>query len=617
VTGPSSIADDGPVALTHGPRTRADLPSSIDIQRRGWILMRISRVFVGIVTAAFAVACGSDGVTDPGPLPVLGLAATPKGATSIELSFTGTSGDASYAVERATGAGGAFASAGSIPAPASGGTVTWIDSGLEPSMMYRYRVTTLRGSGSSNPSGEVSVSTLAFGNATATINQDIAASRTLFADTAYTISGFVHVLNGATLTIQPGTIIKGDYGVLGSSLLIMRGARINAVGTATSPIVFTSSRPVGQRQPGDWGGLIIVGNAPGNRSGVVNIEGAGTDGSAIVSGRNYPVQYSGGSVANDNSGTLAYVRVEFSGYAPIQDQEFNSFTFSAVGSGTRASYLEALAGLDDSFEFFGGGFDLDHLVAFETADDVLDMSEGFSGRIQFVLAQATTQLTPRTGAGFYATDLQGIENDGCNGTGCDQGFDSTPFTMPLVANFTLIGCGRPSCVGSGGGYGLMLRRGTGGYFVNGVVARWPSGAASLRDAATYGRAGSTIAPAATADLQLRNVLAAEVPRFFQANTATPATQFELDLAANGLTLSAATAASLFTGVPAVGATPTSIDDFDFTPVANSPVATGGLAAFTGAIATKAGSFVTATPYVGGAAPGGPKWWQGWTSYARN
>jgi hypothetical protein len=382
--------------------------------------------------------------------------------------------------------------------------------------------------------------------------------------------------------------------------------------------VFTSSRPAGQRQPGDWGGLVLVGNAPNNRSGVVNIEGSGTDGTAIVSGKNYPVQYNGGNAATDNSGTLAYVRVEFSGFAPIQDQEFNSFTFAAIGSGTRASYLESLAGLDDSYEFFGGGFDLDHLVAFETADDVLDMSEGFSGRIQFVVAQSTTQLTPRTGAGFYSVDLEGIENDGCNGTGCDLGFNSTPFTMPLVANFTIIGCGQASCVGSGGGHGMMLRRGTGGYYVNGVIARWPTDGVSLRDAATYDRAGATATPAATADLQLRNIVFAETNgKLFQANTATPATQFALDPAANNLTLSAATAASLFTAIPAVGATPTSINEFDFSPAAGSSIATAGLATFTGAIATKAGTFVTGTAYAGGAAPGGTKWWTGWTSYSRN
>ena len=580
--------------------------------------MRISRVFVAMVAVALAVACGSDnGVTDPGPQPVLGLAATPKGATTLTISFTGTPGDASYSVERATGASGAFAVAGTVAAPAAGGTVTWDDTGLTPNTLYRYRVTTVRGAANSSPSGEISATTGAPGGSSLTINQDISANRTLYPDTAYTISGFVHVANGATLTILPGTIIKGDYNVLGSSLMIMRGAKINAVGTAAAPIVFTSSRPAGQRQPGDWGGLIIVGNAPDNRSGVVNIEGSGTDGAAVVSGKNYPVQYSGGTVATDNSGTLAYVRVEFSGYAPLQDQEFNSFTFAAVGSGSRASYLESLAGLDDSFEFFGGGFDLDHLVAFETADDVLDMSEGFNGRIQFVVAQATSQLVPRTGAGFYSVDLEGIENDGCNGTGCDLGFNSTPLTTPLVANFTLIGCGQASCVGSGGGYGMMLRRGTGGYYVNGVVARWPSGAVSLRDAATYARAGSTTTPAATADLQVRNVYAADVPRFFQANTATPATQFDLDLTANALTLSATAAASLFTSIPAVGAAPTSINDFDFSPAANSPLATAGLATLTGAIAAKAGTFVTGTSYVGGAAPGGPKWWQGWTSYARN
>jgi hypothetical protein len=580
--------------------------------------MRISRVFAATVAMTLAAACGSDSVTDPGPQPVLGLAATPKGATSIQLSFNGSAGDASYAVERAAGANGAFASATSIPAPSAGGSVTWTDTGLVASTVYRYRVTTVRGAQTGTPSAEVSATTMSFGNAAATINQDVTASRTLYADTAYTISGFVHVLNGATLTIQPGTIIKGDYGVLGSSLMIMRGAKINAVGTAAAPIVFTSSRPVGQRQPGDWGGLILVGNAPNNRSGVVTIEGSGTDGTTVVSGKNYPVQYNGGNAATDNSGTLAYVRVEFSGFAPLQDQEFNSFTFAAIGSGTRASYLESLAGLDDSFEFFGGGFDLDHLVAFETADDVLDMSEGFSGRIQFVVAQSTTQLTPRTGAGFYSVDLEGIENDGCNGTGCDLGHNSTPFTIPLVANFTIIGCGQASCVGAGGGHGMMLRRGTGGYYVNGVIARWPTDGISLRDTASYVRAGSSQTPSATADLQVRNIVFAETNgKIFQANTATPATQFALDATANNLTLSAATAASLFTAIPAVGATPTSINDFDFTPAAGSPIATAGLSAFTGAIATKAGAFVTATAYAGGVAPGGPKWWQGWTLYVRN
>src|SRR4029078_12932530 len=105
--------------------------------------------------------------------------------------------------------------------------------------------------------------------ATADITGDITANRRLYADTTYILKGFIHVANGATLTIQAGTTIKGDFNTLGSSLFVLRGAKIQAIGTADAPIVFTSSRAAGSRQPGDWGGLILVGNAPSNRSGNV------------------------------------------------------------------------------------------------------------------------------------------------------------------------------------------------------------------------------------------------------------------------------------------------------------------------------------------------------------
>jgi hypothetical protein len=243
------------------------------------------------------------------------------------------------------------------------------------------------------------------------------------------------------------------------------------------------------------------------------------------------------------------------------------------------------------------------------------MSEGWQGRMQYLIGMNTVQLVPRTGGGFYSVDVEGIENDGCNGTGCDLGFNSAPFTIPLVANFTLIGCGQQSCMGASGGHGMMLRRGTGGYYVNGVLARWSADGISIRDAATYDRAGATKTPSATADLQIRNIVFAETNNLaFQAPSAT---QFDLDMTANNLTLSTATAASLFTAIPAVGAAPTSIAAFDFTPVAGSAIATGGLATFTGAVLAKAGTVVTPTAYIGAVAPGGTKWWQGWTNYARN
>lgn len=583
-------------------------------------LSRWTLAVTAVLAGSILSGCSSDSATAPSaPNPILGLLATAKSSSSVQYSFNSVAGDGSYLVERAEGATGTFATDTTITAPASATPIAVTRGGLKASTVYRFRVTTVKGGVSSVPSGEASATTLSLGNASADITTDITANRTLFADTVYTLKGFIHVANGATLTIQPGTKIQGDFNTVGSSLWILRGAKLQAVGTAELPIVFTSSRAAGQRQPGDWGGLLFVGNAPDNRSGIVNVEGSGVDGSAVVSGKNYFVQYNGGTVATDNSGTISYVRVEFAGYAPLVDQEFNSFTFAAIGSGTRVSYVESLAGLDDAFEFFGGGFDFTNAIAFETADDMFDMSEGWSGRMQYLIGYNSVQLVPRTGAGFYSVDIQGIENDGCNGTGCDLGFNSTPYTIPLVSNFTLIGCGSTDCSGTGGGYGMMLRRGTGGYYVNGVLARWARGGVSLRDSLTFDRAGRSATPdVATSDLVVRNVLFAETPTVFQAPGApTAAQQNAFDLAGNNLTNSTALATALFTALPATGVAPANLAAFDFTPVAGSAIATGGMTTFAGKIATKAGSFMTGTAYLGAVAPAGPKWWQGWSTYARN
>lgn len=574
---------------------------------------------VAIFFTAFGAACGSDSNSTTAPKvldPVIGVSATAMSSSSVKVTFTSRAGDNSFTIERAEGSG-SFAQAGTVAAPATPGTVTYTDNGLKVNTQYRYRVTATSGSLTSAPSSEVFVITPNVGNAAADITTDISASRTLYADTVYTLKGFIHVANGATLTIQPGTKVQGDYNTPASTLLILRGAKLQAVGTADLPIVMTSSRPIGNRQPGDWGGLVFVGNAPSNRSGNVIIEGSGTDGTQVVGGKNYEVTYSGGTVATDNSGTVQYLRVEFAGYAPSLNNEFNGFTFAAIGSGTRMSYLQTLAPLDDSYEFFGGGFDIDHLVAFETADDILDMSEGFVGRIQYVIGYNSVQLTPRTGAGFYATDLEGIENDGCNGSGCDNGFDQTPLTIPLVANVTLIGCGNVNCVGAGGGFGMMLRRGTGGYYINSVFARFPVAGISLRDAETFKRANNAAIPdLATSDLIVRNDYFAETPALFQAAAAGPPAQNVLDAAGNSLTLSTGLAKPLFVNLPETGSVPSGIGGFDFTPAAGSPITTGGMNAFTGKIQTKAGTFVVPTPYMGAVAPGGTKWWQGWTVYFR-
>jgi hypothetical protein len=507
-------------------------------------------------------------------------------------------------------------------APATPGAINFDDTGLKANTDYQYRVVAVRGTAQSDPSTTVTVKTPQIAGQTIEVTQDITANTTWTKNNTYLLKGFIHVLNGATLTIEAGTKVLGDFNTLGSSLFILRGAKINAVGTATEPIVFTSSQPAGQRKSGDWGGLIIVGNATLNRSGVdIELEGTNTDTrQPPVSGTNYSVKYNGGTTDTDDSGELRYVRVEFAGFAPSQNAELNSFTFAAVGSGTRLSNLQALAGLDDSFEWFGGAVSATNLVSYDAGDDHFDMSEGFRGRLQNVIALQTRSFAAgdiRSGAGAPASDPQGIENDGCEGAGCTLGRNSTPLTTPVVANFTLIGTGDAASSGSSGGVGMMLRRGVGGWYVNGILARWPRAAISIRDSETFARAGGSATPnLATSDLAVKNVLIAQSAAPFQSGGSS--TQNSFDLAGNAIANNTTAAlGSLFTAFPATVDGSTTAAEFDWTPPTGSPATGGGLAMFTGKLATAAGTAVTGTSYVGAAQPGGTKWWQGWTAYARN
>lgn len=447
-----------------------------------------------------------------------------------------------------------------------------------------------------------------------TISEDITSNRTLHADTVYTISGFIKVTNGATLTIEPGTIIQGDYDVLGSSLFILRGARIVANGTAANPIVFTSSRPVGQRRPGDWGGIIIVGNGIINRASPANIEGTGTN--EVL---NPSQNYAGGNNNADNSGTLRYVRIEYAGFPTASDQELNTLTMAAVGSGTTIEYVQAHMGLDDAFEWFGGAVDARYLVSYETGDDHFDMSEGYVGRIQYAIGFQSFQQDPRPGlSGGVATDPQGLENDGCWAGTCNGGTNNTnaePYTIPVVANFTLIGAPQGAWETPSGNIGMMLRRGTGGLYVNGVVARYSRAGISVRGENTNARATE-------GNLAVRNVYVTDIVNstIFQTGSGTgESAQYQLDLTANNITAGTALASALFTALPTTSAT-TTADDFDWQPAAGSPIATGGLTSFTSlpaALQARAQGFITPTSYRGAAAPTGPRWWEGWTNYARN
>ncbi|MEK6597206.1 MAG: hypothetical protein AABY91_02655, partial [Gemmatimonadota bacterium] len=311
-----------------------------------------------------------------------------------------------------------------------------------------------------------------------TLTGNITASRTLFKDTTYTLSGFVKVQSGATLTIQAGTRVLGDTTVPGSSLWILRGARVDAQGTAAAPIVFTSARSAGNRKPGDWGGIVIVGNGITNRQSGAPIFTEGPQGASEI--------YTGGTNNADNSGTLRYVRIEFAGYDLTgTGQELNSLSSYVVGSGTTYEYIQTFAGLDDSFEFWGGAVDARYLVSYESGDDHFDWSEGYRGQQQFLIGLQTQRIQPRPGTGGLSSDPQGFEGDGCPSgeAGCALGNDTQAFSIPVFANYTLVGAPAGN-ISSSGDNGMVLRRGTGGYFTNGIVTRWQRQGFTICDSRT-------------------------------------------------------------------------------------------------------------------------------------
>lgn len=257
----------------------------------------------------------------------------------------------------------------------------------------------------------------------------IAANTTWTADKIYLLKGFVRVGNdptvtdipaknsGPTLTIQPGTVIYGDKETKGT-LVIQRGAKIIAEGTATSPIVFTSESAVGTKEPGDWGGLVICGRASNNQpGGVFELEGG------------YKAFSGGGTAPDDadNSGSLKYVRIEYAGVPINPNQEVNSLTMGAVGSGTKIEYVMCTYGLDDSFEWFGGTVNAKYLIAFKGLDDDFDVDFGFSGFVQFGLGVRGATLADQSGSNGFEVDNNG------------QGSDAAPFTSGTFSNMTIIG----------------------------------------------------------------------------------------------------------------------------------------------------------------------------------
>jgi hypothetical protein len=537
------------------------------------------------------------------------LSAVALSPTSIRLTWTGPATATGYIVQRASGS-----DAFSTIAPAVT-TTSYTDEGLAPATTYNYRVATLKGTDTSTTWAMASVGSGQ--KVTVTLAGNLTTTRTLTADTNWVLSGFYKVRSGGVLVIKPGTVIVGDTLVPGSSLWIVKGGKIDAQGTSAQPIVFTSQAAPGNRHPGDWGGVIIVGKAVANR-GCPNTANPSCVNSTLTEGpagsvQNSAEDYAGGTDPNDNSGTMRYVRIEFGGYAVQENQELNGLSMYAVGRGTTLEYIESMSGLDDSFEFFGGSVDVRYLVSYEAGDDHFDWTEGYNGRGQYLIALQSYKPTPRAGAGFFSADPRGFEGDGCENDkpGCPD-YHTKPYSMPVWANFTLVGTGAGVFAGvsSNNSTGATVRRGSGGTLINGVIARFQGTGLNVVDQQTDQRRQED-------SLFISNVLFASNAG---GNFNPAGTNFgQLTNFPNNED-SQADPSSLFAGLPTAGTAPT-LPTLDWTPSASSPLRLGGLTTLPTRVAARVNGFyggtIQGTSYRGAADPAGTKWWAGWTNYARN
>ena len=334
-----------------------------------------------------------------------------------------------------------------------------------------------------------------------TVTGSVSANTTWTRNNVYLIRGFVYVTTGAVLTIEPGTIIKGATRDLdpegqsrGGTLIVEQGARLEAKGTATQPIVFTSSKAPGQRTYGDWGGIVLIGRAPTNRPGSTLFEGG-------IRG-----QYGTGNTANDNSGTLEYVRIEFPGIAlsATANSEVNGLTLYGVGSDTKIDHVQVSYSGDDAFEWFGGTVNAKYLVAHRTFDDDWDTDFGFTGKVQFGVSLRDPEYADQSGSNGFESDNFGGTQAGEPATAMNNGL---PLTAPIfanISNFVTTGAPSTATVKGSGGYqsAMHLRRNTSISIYNSVFVGYPEG---LR---LEGTPTGTLANTASGGLELQGIVLA-------------------------------------------------------------------------------------------------------------
>jgi hypothetical protein len=280
-------------------------------------------------------------------------------------------------------------------------------------------------------------------------------TQTLTAANRYLIKGQVFVQTGQVLTIEPGTIIYGERRSKGT-LIINEGGRIEARGTAANPIVFTSNQAQGERDRGDWGGIVMLGraNVNQNRPAIEGIDPVARFGTQ-------------NSTANDaeNSGTLQYVRIEFAGIELTPNNETNSLTMGGIGNGTTIEHVQVSYGGDDGFEWFGGTVNAKRLVSYSTWDDDFDVDFGYTGNVQFGAAIRNPSFADQSGSNGFEVD-----NDA-------TGTTATPLTAGVFSNMTILGPRITTRTSLNANYqnAMHIRRNAAVSILNSVITGFPTG----------------------------------------------------------------------------------------------------------------------------------------------
>lgn len=286
------------------------------------------------------------------------------------------------------------------------------------------------------------------------ISGDITTNTTWSADNVYQINGTVKVQAPATLTIEAGSLIYGNALTVRNCIQIERGAKIIAKGTAQKPIIFSSAKAQGARVPGDWGGIILLGNATINSPGGTNIVEGGTNGTY------------GGTNDADNSGELEYVRIEYGGQVFATDNEINGLTFAGIGNATNVNNIQVSYINDDGFEWFGGTVNARNLITLGVIDDDIDTDLGYRGRIQFVYAQRDS---------LWSDLSSGSSSNGFEADNDATGTGNTPLSKPIISNATMVGPWRDKNIPAWGQdftRGGHIRRNTDYGLFNSVITGW-------------------------------------------------------------------------------------------------------------------------------------------------